>query len=163
MNETWLSRRFAVRHRSLTRPSENCPLPAPMTLILTDLAKAISLGFLEGARACAGSTHSLICGYSLQTQFLSPVATHHVPRSQLAQRRRLDLASLNSVRTSRVEIATAGRIRWVGDLATQRVRPGLAGTPSATMGIGTWHRRQQRLGVGMERLQVQLIGVGHLD
>src|SRR5437660_768955 len=36
MNDTSLSRKLSVKHRSLTSPSENTPLPAPIMLILTD-------------------------------------------------------------------------------------------------------------------------------
>src|SRR5205823_2685673 len=43
INETRLSRKFSARHRSLTSPSENWPLPAPMTLMRTGFATSVLL------------------------------------------------------------------------------------------------------------------------
>src|SRR5262245_54797343 len=45
MKQTWLPARLSVRHKSLTSPSENCALPAPITLILIAVGISLLLRF----------------------------------------------------------------------------------------------------------------------
>src|SRR5258707_14239695 len=56
MNDTSLSRKLSVKHRSLTSPSENTPLPAPIMLILTDFPIDVT-PFLSSGRHAARAPH----------------------------------------------------------------------------------------------------------
>src|SRR5436190_24121376 len=108
MNDTSLSCMFSVKHKSLTSPSENCALPAPMMLILTDFA-------MRPPRS--------VCYDPAQRQLVRAMTAHEPIGTQLAQHRRLRFAAIDRIRTPWMKIATAGWIGRVRHFAAQRHLP----------------------------------------
>ena len=86
------------------------------------------------------------------------MAGSEVARSRLLPLWRLLPAHVLGVDTTRVEVAPAGRIRWVGNLSRKDDAVHLG------FGVGLGHRRQQGLGVRCKGASgcEQLVGLGQL-
>src|SRR5581483_11505311 len=96
-------------------------------------------------------------GDARQRELAGAVAADEVAGLHFLPRRRERSARVHRVRAAGVEVAAARRRGGVGDLALEDDAPG----PGARVGLGD--RREQRRGVGVERLGEKLARLGQLD
>ena len=77
--------------------------------------------------------------------------------ADIAQQRALDRADLLGIAAARMEVAPGRRVGRAGHIAGQSNRP------RALTRVGLGDGRQQRFGIRVLRIIVQLLGLGHLD
>src|SRR5262245_46778190 len=118
-----------------------------------------SLPVIQATGVIYRAQSSLLSFNNLErSQFIRrDVAAHEVARLCLGERRLLRLADAarQPARAPGVEDASAGRIGGAGNLAGEN-------DPLRASSLKGWHRRQQRLGVGMMRSGEDGLGVAVL-
>ena len=91
-------------------------------------------------------------GNARQLQFVGQMARDPVVGRCLAPRRNVGLADILGILAARVELAARRRIARAGHVAGQQ------DALHFVVGVGAGHRREERLGVGVTRRGVELLG-----
>ena len=92
-----------------------------------------------------------------QLQLIGVVTSGEVTVRHFLQGGRLALAAILRVFAARMEIAAAGRVGGIGDLATED------NLIFFEAGIGLGHSRQERLGIRMLGVKIERFGIGEFN